>query len=83
MIITSKTNLQELFECACQTSEELFSGEQFLVKELFKGYEWNRIPKGLRTKLGSMFLNYATNVKSGSFEVLGKTPQNQQMYKKI
>nr|WP_321295692.1 DUF1413 domain-containing protein [uncultured Sphaerochaeta sp.] len=29
-----------------------------LVKDLFKGYEWNRIPKRDRTMLGSLFLSY-------------------------
>ncbi|MEK3834052.1 single-stranded DNA-binding protein [Paenibacillus sp. FSL R7-0128] len=65
------------------TVPSLVQGEVFLVKDLFRGFEWNRIAKGNRTKLGSMFLNYAEKHASNSLKILGKTPQNQQMYEKL
>lgn len=34
----------ELLKLAIEETENLYDGEVFLVKELFKGYEWNRIP---------------------------------------
>lgn len=83
MGVDSNTSLKELMSIARETVTELRQGEQFLVKDLFRGFEWNRIAKGDRTKLGSMFFNYAVNEGSTLILPLGKTPQNQQMYKKL
>ena len=41
--------------------ENLSSGEIFLVRDLFKGYEWNRISLNNRLLLGTLFLNYIIN----------------------
>ncbi|GJM78233.1 DUF1413 domain-containing protein [Cohnella massiliensis] len=83
MGIDSNTSLKELMKIARETVAELHQDEQFLVKDLFRGFEWNRIAKGDRTKLGSMFFNYAENEGSALILPLGKTLQNQQMYKKL
>ncbi|BFH61149.1 MULTISPECIES: single-stranded DNA-binding protein [Paenibacillus] len=83
MRIDKNTSLEDLMNIAKATVPSLDQGEEFLVKDLFRGFEWNRIAKGNRTKLGSMFLNYAENHASNSLEILGKTPQNQQMYRKL
>lgn len=77
-MITAQTDLQELFDLAMISLNEVNSGEVFLVKDLFRGFEWNRIPKGIRTKLGSMVF-----AKVEGCQRLGKTAQNQQMYQKI
>lgn len=83
-MVDMNTSLQDLFEIVIETLDDVNTGEVFIVKELFRGFEWNRIKKGNRTKLGSMVLAYA-NGKEGSsvIEPLGKTPQNQQIYKKL
>lgn len=82
-MITKDTTLNELFETACLTANTIVhSGENFRVKDLFRGVEWSRIPKGLRTKLGSMFFAYVNGEANGMFEPVGKTPQNQQIYSK-
>ena len=83
-MINANTTLAELFDTAISTLGEVEAGEIFTVKELFKGFEWNRIPKAYRTKLGSMVLVYA-NGEAGShmIEPIDKTPQNQQKYKKL
>jgi hypothetical protein len=81
-MITSNTELQELFDLSVAAISDVTSGEEFLVKELFRGFEWNRIPKGYRTKLGGMFYTYATGHAKSILEPLGKTAQNQQRYKK-
>ena len=83
MIVNQNTTLDQLFLIVQVTLNELNSGEEFIVKDLFKGFEWNRIPKGNRTRLGSMVFNFANNEGSDIIEILGKTPQNQQIYKKI
>lgn len=60
---------------------QLNSGEEFLVKDLFKGYEWNRLGIGERRTLGSLFLN---EVKNGHLQnqigVVSKNSANQQLY---
>lgn len=54
-----------------------------MVKDLFQGYEWNRIDKGNRTRLGSSFFAYVQGEGAALIQPLGKTPQNQQKYRKI
>ena len=81
-MVTSNSTLQELFDAAVISLNDVLPGEEFIVKELFRGFEWNRIPVGNRTKLGSMFLAFAGREGENLVEILGKTPQNQQIYKK-
>lgn len=38
-------DVNELLEEAIRETENLNDGEVFLVKDLFKGYVWNRIPR--------------------------------------
>lgn len=83
MIITINTSLQDLFNESVNALSDLQPGEIFIVKQLFRGFEWERINKGNRTKLGSMFFNYANNTGSNIIQPLGKTSQNQQQYKKL
>ena len=82
-MITSKTPLQELFDAAIKTLPDVESDEVFTVRDLFRGFEWNRIEKGNRTKLGSMFYAYAQGTGASQIKPLQKTPQNQQLYKKL
>lgn len=83
MEVDSNTSLEELAHIAKNTIKELDSGEEFIVRDLFRGFEWNRIKKGNRTKLGSLFYNFGTNEGKKSILALGKTPQNQQRYRKL
>lgn len=83
MNVTSSTSLEELLLIVKNTLNELNPGEEFIVKELFRGFEWNRITKGNRTKLGSMVFSFANHEGSTIIDPLGKTPQNQQKYKKL
>lgn len=70
-----------LLEQAISETKNLSNGETFLVKDLFKGYEWNRIPRKTRLLLGTLFLNAVSNdnIQVATFE---KTSSNQQKYKK-
>ena len=38
-------DLNSLLKTAIDETSHVREGETFLVKDLFKGYEWNRIPK--------------------------------------
>ena len=84
-MVTAQTSLADLFDLARLSTGNLVSGENYIVKDLFCGFEWNRIQKGNRTKLGSMYFAYAQNLQQGGNIItpLGKTPQNQQKYQKI
>jgi len=52
-------DVNELLEEAIRETENLNDGEVFLVKDLFKGYVWNRIPRKDRLLLGTLFLKFA------------------------
>lgn len=68
-------------EQAIHETKSLNTGEIFLVKDLFKGYEWNRIPRKNRLLLGTLFLNYV-NSNNNEIEAIDKTSSNQQKYRK-
>jgi hypothetical protein len=74
--------VNQLLSKAIGELQNLNHGEVFLVKDLFKGYEWNRFEKTDRLKLGILFLNAASSSPLG-IEPLGKTSANQQKYKKL
>ncbi|MCH1984127.1 single-stranded DNA-binding protein [Ruminococcus sp. OA3] len=74
------TDVNDLLSFAIKEAENLMDGEIFLLKDLFKGYEWNRIPRNERLLLGTLFLNYANTVKC-SINAIEKTSSGQQKYK--
>lgn len=83
-MVTKETSLNELFNAACLYVDAIVqSGENFRVKDLFRGVEWSRIPKGFRTKLGGMFFTHVSGEAKDIYAPVGKTPQSQQIYKKI
>lgn len=76
------SNVNQLLQEAIQESENIKEGEIFLVKDLFKGYIWNRIELKDRLLLGILFLNYVHQVE-GPLCAVEKTSSNQQRYQKI
>lgn len=73
-MVTKDTPLNELFDAACLYADTIVqSGENFRVKDLFRGVEWSRIPKGFRTKLGFLFFAYVTGEAKDQYEPNGKT----------
>ncbi len=60
----------------------LSQGDVFIVKDLFKGYEWSKVGKGERLTLGTLFLSYVKE-NSTSIKIMEKTSSNQQKYKKL
>lgn len=75
------STLNELFDRAKRELTNVKSGKIFLVHDLFKGYDWNRISRSDRLLLGTLFLNY---IKSNGLEIIPikKTLSGQQRYKK-
>ena len=60
--------------------ETKHTNEIFLVRDLFKGYEWNRISRSDRLLLGTLFLNYV-HTSGTHLEPIEKTSSGQQKYK--
>lgn len=79
--ITEKTGVMELLEYAKNELKNIKRGEEFLVRDLFKGYEWARLTRATRIAVGSMFLLFAKDNKK-LVKVSLKNAQNQQQYKK-
>ena len=50
--------VNDLLYKAINETKNLNSNEIFLVRDLFKGYEWNRIFRSDRLILGILFFNY-------------------------
>lgn len=69
-----------LLEKAVAETAFLDDGEVFLLRDLFKGYEWNRVALKDRLLLGTLFLN-RVGVENLGIEVLVKTSSGQQKYK--
>lgn len=68
-----------LLEIAIKETINLEANEVFLLRELFKGYEWNRIERKDRLLLGTLFLNYVKSENS-NIKILEKTSSGQQKY---
>ncbi|MHB1041466.1 MAG: single-stranded DNA-binding protein [Eubacteriales bacterium] len=73
-------DVNELLNNAIKETEKLNQGEVFLVRDLFKGYEWNRISRSERLLLGTLFLNYV-NTSKASIQAIEKTSSGQQKYR--
>lgn len=75
-------DVNKLLDYAILEAIKINKDEVFLVKDLFKGYEWNRIPRKNRLLLGTLFLNYITKEERAIIPI-EKTSSRQQKYKKI
>lgn len=51
-------SLDLLLEQAKAELCNLHADERFVLKDLFKGYEWNRLKQGEKSTLGTLFYNY-------------------------
>lgn len=76
---TIVSDINVLLEKAVNETTELFDGEVFLLRDLFKGYEWNRISRSNRLLLGTLFLNKITS-ENLEITVSAKTSSGQQKY---
>jgi len=74
--------VNELLNRAKNEIQYLQENEMFLVRDLFKGYEWNRISHSDRLLLGTLFLNYVKTEDMG-VSAIEKTSSGQQRYIKV
>ena len=72
--------VNDLLSMAINETKKLEPGEVFLVRDLFKGYQWNRISRSDRLLLGTLFLNF-TNSNGVSVIPIEKTSSGQQKYR--
>ena len=75
--------MNPLLSMAIISLDNIKSGEIFLVKELFLGYEWKRLSWGERTNLGLLFIDQVRNDPSLNVTILPKTASNHLKYKKM
>ncbi len=81
MKIDATWNVSDLLDEAMRILEDVEPGETFTVSDLFRGFEWKRLPMGTRIKLGSQFFEKTKDLDSPIIPE-EKTPQNQQKYTK-
>jgi len=81
MKIDATWTVNDLLDEAMRTLDDVESGEEFTVSDLFRGFEWKRLPMGTRIKLGSQFFEQTKNLDSRVIPA-EKTAQNQQKYTK-
>ena len=75
-------NVNDLLAQAIEETKHLNTNEIFLLRDLFKGYEWNRISRSDRLLLGTLFLN-SVHTSITYLEPIEKTSSGQQKYKVI
>ncbi len=51
-------DIYSLLDYAKNEALNIHKGEEFLLKDLFKGYEWNRIQHKNRLLVGTLFLQH-------------------------
>jgi hypothetical protein len=80
---TDKCDLESLKAYVVSELKNIRVGEEFTVRALFRGFEWERILKGLRTKLGIWFIEEVRTERIANIQILGRTPQNLQIYRRV
>lgn len=81
-----KTNVtaNDLLPVAIEELKNVPQGTIFVVRDLFKGYEWNAYPRDVRLLLGTLFKNYVNNIDvSTKIIEMVKTEKGQQKYRKV
>lgn len=81
MKIDATWTAEDLMGEAVKTVEEVESGEVFIVSDLFRGFEWKRLPAKTRKELGRIFSSRMDGVDSPVIAE-EKTQYNQQKYRK-
>ena len=74
------SDINSLLDYAVNETSNLHDEEIFLLRDLFKGYEWNRISRNTRLLLGTLFLNKICT-ENLNITPIAKTSSGQQKYK--
>jgi len=76
--------VKSAFELCIDAKNELSSllpGDTFVVRDLFKGYVWNKIERSVRLKVGILFFEEAKKMEK-IIEIRKKNSSNQKVYRK-
>jgi len=73
-------NVNEVLDIAKREMKDLNTGEVFLLRDLFKGYEWDRISRSDLLLLGTFFLNFMRN-EDNRVIAIEKTSSEHQKYR--
>lgn len=73
------SDMNTLLKMAIDETAELSGGEIFLLCDLFKRYEWNRISRSSQLLLGTLFLDKISNESLG-MKASVRTSSGQQKY---
>ena len=76
-------NPNDLLETAKEEIKNLDKGDMFVVKDLFKGYEWKKIARADRLRLGVLFLSWVQGDGKKLVKIEEKTHSGQQSYTKL
>ncbi len=71
-------DINEILAYAIKEVSHIHKNEVFTLKDLFKGYEWNRINQGDRRKLGTLFLNFA---EAQTYIIIKENNKGQKVYR--
>ena len=84
----SRTTREELFGYVLRQIEyNIRVGERFMLRDLFKGYVWNRLSQSQKAELGRLITDYINDYigpyeEAKGFCYDGKTVQKQIIYKR-
>lgn len=76
------TSMTYLLVVAKSALNDLLPGEEFMVEDLFRPFEWKRLDLEIHEDLERLFSDYADNEGASIIEVLGETDSLQQLYRK-
>ena len=82
MIMDDSTSMTYLLVVAKSALNDLLPGEEFIVEDLFRPFEWKRLDLEIHEDLQRIFFDYANNEGASIIEVLGETDSLQQLYRK-
>lgn len=74
--------LKDILIYLFEESKKLKPGEEFIIRDLYKGYEWNRIDRALRLNIGKAFMFKVDEFPEYGIEKINKNKANQQLYRK-
>lgn len=82
MIIDDSTSMTYLLVVAKSALNDLLPGEEFMVEDLFRPFEWKRLDLEIHEDLERLFFDYANNEGASIIEVIGEIDSLQQLYRK-